>query len=203
MHSATIAGSELFRAVLASPLVLAIGASTAAGAAALALASRRGLRIPGMPETRRAAYLLAAAIIAVYAVVVPAAAYYSARPGLDYGVWVDGANVTVRFYGTATVSFNLCNATLNLTDTQRALSMLSVRTNGLSDPTAGVHMGYYKTKSGARAYVIVYEKRAPKALVARLPDGSYVIAAVPGVESLYREVSGERPGLCGQASSHS
>jgi hypothetical protein len=191
----TVPGSHIFWLTVLSPLSLAVDLITVGSVALIALiikklppGGRGVLRAPGW--ARRHAWLLVLIVLVLDIAIIFTASYVTARPGLDYGIWVEGRNVTVRFYENKVIAFSVCDASFNLTSTSKALGLLRIRTNGLSDPTAGIHMGYYKTVDNHRAYVIVLEKESRHAIVFRLASGDYVVVAVPGVERAYGELEG-------------
>ena len=201
MPAYTVPGSQLFLMQMKSPLVLAVGAVTI-GSAILSLILAKRLPPPtarrlGLgPWVTRYTKPIAVLVVALYAMIVIVATYATTRPGLDYGLFIDGANVTVRFYGDRIVSFNACRANYSVVSVDDALSMLKVRTNGLTDPTTGLYMGYYKTSDGSKAYVIVVKRLSDKALVFRLHTGDYVVVAVPGVEDAYKNLQQARKAYC-------
>ncbi len=195
-YSYTVSGAQLFRMEMQSPLLLAVMAAVLIPSAALLAAVVKGWRLPGTVGSRRAMVYVIAAAMVIGVAAIPTATYIGVRPELEYGLQVSDLKATVRFYGDNVVEFNVCEATYSLTSVDEAVSMLKVRTNGLSDPATGIHMGYYKARDGSKAYVIVASKLSDKALVARLSDGSYVIVALPGIENAYKTLTSLKQTHC-------
>ena len=190
--SCIVSGSALFHKELASPLMLGVIASIIA---LVPLIHYLGKRIKRL---RKYSIKLALPLTALAIVLVLSVNYITIRPGLGYGAWLNGTLLHVRFYEDKIISISICESNMTLTGIKEALSMLSIRTNGLSDPVTGIHMGYYRTYSGEKAYVIIVTSQADKALVIHSKKG-YVIIALRCTGKLYKELLEARHGICGSS----
>ena len=199
MVEATVPGRELVLIELGSPLVLGVIAVVIA----LALARRAGLRLPGklgLTPGAGKAFRLATLIAIAIALLVPViVAFGAVDPNYDYGVWLEDDTVTVRFYRHDTIKINVCEIeSAVLLDTGEALEGLRYRVNGLSDPATGLVLGYFKTRDGRDAAVIVMGKHADKTLTILTRGGKVILVGIPGVDRVHAELA-QRLEACGQA----
>lgn len=189
-----IPGSEIITLERHSPLTLAV-VLFVAGMVPLAYwqARRKGMR-----GTKLAAAVggatLAAVMVVVLAALVP---YTMIKPDLMYGSWLNGTTLYTRFYGTHIVKASICNATIELVPRDRLGDILSVRTNGLGDPLAHISMGYFRTRDGRRAYVVVVGEKP----VVIVDAGRYVVAVggFDNPEDFYHRLLDARARLCGKS----
>jgi len=184
-----VSGKNLFIQEATSPLQLLVIVAIMAVMIIGAYLAKR------FPSLRKYPLKLAIPIAIVAIGIVLATTYISIRPGLSYGAWLNGTVLQVRFYQDDIVSVNICKSNISLVDTSEALSKLSIRTNGLSDPLSGIHMGYYRARGGDKAYVLVLAKKSAKALVIGSEKG-YIIVALPCSQEMYKELTQARSTLC-------
>ncbi len=156
-----------------SPLTLLVAAAVLIAAVAAAW------------KQRRRSMAVAITYALVIAAIGLAILYVSNRiPGGGYyGVWINGTKAYIRFWNDDMVEADLCKANISLVPVDKARDMLSIRVKGLGDPVTGVSMGYYRTRDGGEAFVLIVE--GGEALVVR-GRGWVAIVAVPGVEECYR-----------------
>ncbi len=177
MEILTVQGSTLLEAQLTSPLT--IGVLAAAWLVSLAyIVSKRG------SARRRIGMLLTS--LAVTVIIVGAYAF-TIKPGVEYGIYLEDSTIRVVFYMDREVKYNLCQVEVELVDRDEALDMIKIRTNGISDPTTGLAAGYFKTRDGLNAYMIITGKDASKAITIRGSD-SITIVGMPGVEEAYNKL---------------
>ncbi len=174
MEVLTVQGSTLLEAQLTSPLTIVVLA--AAWLVSLAyIVSKRG------SARRRIGMLLTS--LAVTVIIVGAYAF-TIKPSVEYGIYLEDSIIKVVFYMDREVKYNLCQVEVGLVDKEEALDMIKIRTNGISDPTTGLAAGYFKTKDGLSAYMIITGKDVSKAITIRGPDG-ITIVGMPGAEEAY------------------
>ena len=172
MHAFTIPAATINHIELTSPLTLL--AILAVSAAAIATAWK----------LKRYGFTIAAATAALILVSGYAIVYASSNVGKGlYGIWINGTKAYIHFWAGGSVNVDLCNTNITLVPTNAARDLLRIRVDGLGDPTTGVSMGYYRTRDGEKAYVLIVEGR--KALLIKGKEW-VAIVAVPGVEECYR-----------------
>ena len=143
-----ISGSEVANKLATSPLMLVVYVVIAAPAIASIVYYR------GKPGGRVkvtvavVASLLAASVVAVID-------YTMVDRSLYYGAWLSDGDVHVRYFGRSVYTVSLCKANVSLLTWSEARGLLKIRTFGVSDPTAGVHMGRYKLSDGSNGYVVI------------------------------------------------
>jgi len=183
--SCTIPGSQVIHAQITSPLTIIV---LVVVIAITPLALYLGRRRRGLPT--KAVIALTLAVIVPVAGIIIALPYTTAKPDLDYGAWLEGHMLEVRFYSSKVVEFNLCNTNVSLIDRSELGHLLKYRSFGVGDPLAGIDLGYFKTRDGRTAYVVVVGKDVGKLLVA--DDGSKVavigVKCPSGVSSLYKAI---------------
>ncbi len=161
--SATISGTTLLKAELQSPLILTILLIViASGALTYLYYTRRKPYDPKKKLSIIAIILTILLVISVNMIII--------RPGTFYGAMLEGENLTITFYGTETITINICHANISLVPTSKALDMLKIRTNGLADPTSGIYMGYYKLEDGRKAQLIIWSKDSDQTLIVEYDD---------------------------------
>ena len=174
---ALIPGSALLREELTSPLIIGVIALVLAFSTAGFLYYRHR---PGGRTKARLSLIVGlgtlALLLAIFVLTI--------QPGVNYGITFENGRIKVVFYGSESIELSPCGSNVSLIETNKALEMLSVRTNGIADPLSGVYMGYYKTRDGAEALVIVSSESSPNALLIETGD-RLVIVGVPGVEKVY------------------
>ncbi len=186
--SATISGATLLKAELQSPLMLGVFLIIIAiGALAYLYYSRRN---PYDPKKRLSIILIILTIILIIAINI-----IIIRPGTIYGATLDGENLTITFYGTETITINICQANITLIPTNKALDMLKIRTNGLADPTTGIYMGYYKLEDGRNAQLIIWTKDSNQTLIVEYDDQVAMIG-VRNVTQLYNTIQDLETQVC-------
>ena len=186
-------GSWLFRHELTSPLELGVLVLLVAS---IPITYFLVKKLPWLRKySQRTMTIIVALLIITAIVLVVAVTYISIHPSLGYGAWLNGSTLHVRFYEDKVVSVNICNTSISLTNTKTALDMLSIRTNGISDPTSGIHMGYYRTHDKKKAYVIILAHSSSKAII--INTGKvYIVVALPCVQELYNELVAAKTRLC-------
>jgi len=188
-----VSGSKLFWHELTSPLELGVLVVTVALVPITYFLARK---FPRLRRYSLRTMVLVTTIITIVAVIlIVTATYISVRPSLSYGAWLNSSTLHVRFYEDKVVSLNICNSTMMLKSTKDALDMLSIRTNGISDPASGTHMGYYRTRDGGKAYVIILAHMSTKAIIINT-GRAYVIIALPCTQELYNELVAAKAELC-------
>lgn len=180
-----VRGSTLLRQELESPIIAGI---IIFSWAALII----GIKVK---KASRARKILAIVILSATTAAVIAALVYTFNPSRTYGVIVEDHTLKAHFYMDDTIAFNLCNSTIKLTTRENATSTLAIRTNGLADPTTGILAGYFKTKTGEQAYVLVTGKQVGEALIVS-SDGRILIVGMPGIEDFYKQVLDYRNSTC-------
>ncbi len=177
MEILTVQGSTLLEAQLASPLTIVV----LAGAWLVSLAyivSKRG------SARRRIGMLLTS--LAVTVIIVGAYAF-TIQPGVEYGIYLEDSTIKVVFYMDREVKYDLCQVEIGLVDRGEALDIIKVRTNGISDPTTGLAAGYFKTRDGMDAYMLITGKQVQKVLVIK-GSNNITIVGMPGVEEAYSKL---------------
>ena len=202
MASYTVAGSDLFWMQLRSPIVLIVTVLSIAGLAFLvALAGKLPASVAGRiglgPRVRRYSVHIAILIALLEVSIIVGVTYATTRPGVDYGITINGTSVTVVFYEDKSITFNVCDASFNLTSADEALELLKVRTNGVADPSTGLYAGYYKTVDGRKAYVFIEKKLSSEAIIFRLNTGEYIVVGVPGAQQAFNDLKAAAAAHCG------
>ncbi|MCE4610076.1 MAG: hypothetical protein F7C36_06860 [Desulfurococcales archaeon] len=178
--SATISGATLLKAELQSPLILTVLLIIiASGALAYLYYTRRKPYDPKKKLSIIAIILTIILVIAVNMIII--------RPGTIYGATLEGENLTITFYGTETITINICQANISLVPTSKALDMLKIRTNGLADPTSEIYMGYYKLEDGRKAQLIIWSKDSNQTLIVEYDDQVAMIG-LRNVTQLYNTI---------------
>ena len=186
-------GSWLFWHELTSPLELVVVVLLIAS---IPITYFLAKKLPWLRKYSQRTMMMIVALLTVVAVIlVVTVTYISVRPSLSYGAWLNDSILHVRFYEDKVVNINICNSSMKLTSTKKALDMLSIRTNGVSDPTSGTHMGYYRTHDGKKAYVIILAHSSNKAIIINTGK-AYVIIALPCTQGLYDKLVAARTELC-------
>ncbi len=172
-----VRGSTLLRQELESPIIAGI---IIFSWAALII----GIKVK---KASRAKKILAIAILSATTAAVIGGLAYTFNPSKSYGVIVEDHTIKAHFYMDDTIAFDLCNSTIKLTARENATSALAIRTNGLADPTTGILAGYFKTKTGEQAYVLITGKQVKEALIVS-SDGRLLIVGIPGIKDFYKQV---------------
>ncbi len=105
----------------------------------------------------------------------------------DYGITINGANATIRFYEDKTLTINICNSTIKLLDASEARKLLRVRVDGLEDPLGGVYVGYYKPRKGGGRIAVLVLEDTDKVLYLE-QNGKKALIGLPCVEEYYQEI---------------
>ena len=188
-----VSGSWLFWHELTSPLELGVLVLLIAS---IPITYFLAKRFPWLRKYSQRTMIIVVALLTVMGVItIVVVTYIGVRPSLSYGAWLSGSTLHVRFYEDKVVDVDICNSSMSLTSTKKALDMLSIRTNGVSDPTSGTHMGYYRTHDGRKAYVIILAHSSNKAIIINTGK-AYVIIALPCTQRLYNELAAARTELC-------
>ncbi len=83
----------------------------------------------------------------------------------EYGLWVNNKTIYVRYYDNDVFKANICNSNITLVKIGKAINMLSIRTNGITDPTSNIRIGHYKLNDGSKGDVIILGKTTDYAII--------------------------------------
>jgi hypothetical protein len=186
-----VKGAEIDRMLETSPLMLIVYASTIIPLIAIIVYYR------SKPGGRAKARIAAATLVALIAllVVIDLAAVH---PGEYYGAWISDRTVNVKYYTDNVFSADLCKANITLVTLDKALDMLEIRTNGISDPTSNIHMGHFRLYDGSKGDVIIIGRNVEHVIVIS-SDGEKALVGLPGAEVFYKNLLEARLARCGRA----
>jgi hypothetical protein len=186
-----VKGSEIDRMLDLSPLMIVVYATTIVPLAALIAYYR------SKPGGRAKARIAAATLIALLAILV-AVDVATVHPSEYYGAWISDETINVRYYTSDVFTANLCKANITLVTLDKALRMLRIRTNGISDPTNNIHMGHFRLHDGSKGDVIIIGRNVEHVIVIS-SDGEKALVGLPGAEEFYRHLLEARLARCGRA----
>ncbi len=177
--SLLIKGSEIFSLEIKSPIMIIVYVATIVPMFIAVLYFRAKGR-------RGQAKVVVAVLVAVLLLVV-GLQFFLVNRSLYYGAWINGTTIHVRYYDDDVFSANVCEANLSIVSVKSALNLLSIRTNGIADPTSGLYMGHYKLNNGDKGDVIVISSRSTKAIIIKV-KGEEAIVGLPGAQNFYNYV---------------
>ncbi|MCE4599984.1 MAG: hypothetical protein F7C38_00250 [Desulfurococcales archaeon] len=184
-----IKGSEINLMSATSPLMITVYAATMLPLIGLALYYR------GKPGGRAKVKLLLVALIAV-AVIYLGVSLATAQWNKYYGVWVEDETIHARYYGGSTFEGDLCRVNITLTTVDHARKLLSIRTNGVSDPSLRLYMGHFKLKDGSKGDVLIIGKKADGVIIIS-KEGEKLLVGLPGTGDFYHKLVELRGKICG------
>jgi len=114
----------------------------------------------------------------------------------NYGVWVEGKTIYVRYYNDDIFKADLCTSNLSLISTSKARKMLSIRTNGVSDPFTHIDIGHFKLRDGSKGDVIILDNNSNYVLLIA-KDNEKALVSLKGIETFYNKLVSLRQSLCG------
>ncbi|MCE4600883.1 MAG: hypothetical protein F7C38_04880 [Desulfurococcales archaeon] len=173
-----VSGTDLVKIELASKLILGV-------LALLWISVIIGVKVRRIGRAKR---ILAILFAVIATLTVMGGLIYIFRPGTQYGVWIEDDEVLVRFYADGTVAYNICDSNITLLPVDSVDKLLSIRTNGIADPSTGLYAGYFKASNGLEAYVLVH-KAATDHVLAISNGDTMALIGLKGVEDIYRELA--------------
>ncbi|MEB3806042.1 MAG: hypothetical protein GSR73_00785 [Desulfurococcales archaeon] len=193
VENATLAlvmkGSKINLMLATSPLMITVYAVTILPLIGLALYYR------GKPGGNAKAKLLAIALIAVV-IIYLGVSLATAQWNNYYGVWVEDETIRARYYGGSTFEGSLCKVNITLTTVDQARKLLSIRTNGVSDPSLKLYMGHFKLKDGSKGDILILGEEADGVIIIS-KEGEKLLVGLPGTRDFYHELVELRGKVCG------
>ncbi len=147
------------------------------------------------PEERAKLIVLAVVLVGVVGLIF-ALNYVAVNRSLEYGAWINGTKIYVRYYDNDVFMTSICKANISLLTVDQAKGLLSIRTNGISDPTVDIDMGHFRLKGGLKGDVIIIGKDTAYAVSIKVKDEEALVG-LPGASSFYKEVIKVKRGACG------
>ena len=187
--SLTMSGAKIASILASSPLMIVVYIVVVAPLVAGIIYYRRK-----RPEERTKLVVLVVVLVGVIGLIF-AINYFAVNRGLNYGVWINGSRIYVRYYDNDIFVANICQANITLLTKEQAINLLSIRTNGISDPTVGVDMGHFELKGGLKGDVLIIGKNTKYVVTIRVKNEEALIG-LPGAKNFYVNLIALRNKLC-------
>ena len=139
--------------------------------------------------------VLVAVLVAVSAILV-AVNFTLVSWNKYYGAWVNGTTIYVRYYDDDVFKVNLCKANISLATKRQAEDMLSIRTNGISDPSIDLNVGHFRLRDGSKGDVLILGSRADYVVVIST-SREKALVGLPGAREFYEKLVTLRSQTCG------
>ena len=186
--SLTMSGAKIASLLASSPLMIVVYIAVIAPLVAGIFYYRK------KPGERAKLIVLAVVLVGVVGLIF-ALNYVTVNRSLNYGAWVNGSKIYVRYYDNDIFVVNVCQANISLLTKEQAKSLLSIRTNGISDPTVDVNMGHFRLKNGLKGDVLIIGK-STKYVVAIRAKNEEALVGLPGVKNFYAKLMTLKNMLC-------